>query len=210
MGVKGLWSKVLRDYEEKGWNFVQQLKRNNIHLLVDATGFIFHLLDNQLPTLYPDIVLKREYGGSYREIENLISCEIKRLSGALGCNFTFYFDGPDSYFKGNTTMKRREQLLEQWSNLFYHSLGDSKQRTATSEKDLPLPPLFQAQLIHVLRTFGIKCIESAVEADQEMAVACSLLNINKTGKQYFCYTGDRQVLLNRFTFVVVVDISLFD
>lgn len=189
MGIKGLWKKVTSDYEREHWNFEQELIPNKTVLLVDATGFIFHLLDTQLLTLYTDVKFKREFGGNYNEIESLFTREIQRLI-SLGIELIFYLDGPDSYYKGNTTAKRREQLLEQWGNMFYSSLGDGS--ALTSQDDLPLPAMSSPTLLHVLDRLKIRFVKSRVEADQEMALACYNSNRSSGGnKRFYCYTADR-------------------
>jgi hypothetical protein len=196
MGIKGLWKKVLHDYEEDDWDFEEVLEAQRTTLLVDAMNFIFHLLDTQIINLYANkLPFKREFGGSYIEIATLMEREIHRLTKDFGFKLIFYFDGPDSYHKGNTTIKRKEQLVAQWSNLYLTSMEFRK--TTVSQKDLPLPPLCSLTLIQVLKHLDVEYIESEAEADQEMALACYNFNAGERGKieRCYCYSSDRLVVV---------------
>ncbi len=190
MGVRGLWKKVLNDYQRRRWNFEINIDPRESVLLVDAMGFIFHLFDNQLPTLYADYSIKGQFGGCYVEIEDLFSCEIQRLTETVGFHqLIFYFDGPDSYYKGDTTAKRREQVLEVWENMYYCSLDGVN---ANNDLSFPLPPLCGDALMYILHELKIPFILSKFESDQDMAKACSEWNdSNHDGKQYYCYAADR-------------------
>ena len=188
MGIKGLWKKVSADYESRRWNFDEPLHANSV-LLVDATGFIFHLLDEQVKTLYANIPLKREFGGSYGLIEELMTKEIQRLTKKLGFELTFYFDGSESYYKGNTTAKRRQQLVDQWNNMYYAGLGDG----TPQQKELPLPPLCSQMLLHVLDRLQIRWVRTENEADQKMALDCFNMSDSEGEERFYCYTGDRYV-----------------
>jgi hypothetical protein len=189
MGVKGLWSRVLADYDKQGWDFKETLPTNGqTVLLVDASGFMFYLLDTLLSTTYSKISIPREYGGSYQEIEDLFSREIRRLTHTLGFKLMFFFDGGESYYKGNTTAKRRQQLLEKWQNMYFMTANDG----GCAQKELPIPALSTTALIHVLDRLKIPFVKSTLEADQDMARACVDFNNNEEDdKEYYCYTADR-------------------
>lgn len=187
MGIRGLWKKVQADSLREGWKFDDNLHRQAV-LLVDGAAFVFHLIDQQLQLLHPSCGFEKKYGGSYRHIQNLMKSEIDRLQRTLGFELLFYFDGADSYYKGNTTAKRRMQMLENWENMYYAGLGDGEN---VEEASLPLSPLSIPALHCVLEELSIRCVDCEHEADQKMALDCFNLNEGGGEIRFYCYTGDR-------------------
>ncbi len=186
MGVKGLWTKVLADYDSQHWKFEETLPSRSV-LLVDAFGFIFHILNVQLKSLYSRIEVRREFGGSYQILEDLVTREIQRLTRNFGFELIFYFDGEISYYKGDTTAKRREQLMESWNNMFYAGFCDGSK----AQEDLPLPPLCSHVLQLLLDRYKIRYIKAETEADQKMALDCVNFNESEGEDRFFCYSADR-------------------
>jgi hypothetical protein len=185
MGIKGLWTKVLRDTATCPERFNECITRGST-LHVDASGFMFHMYEAQegnhgksTTTIY------RELGGSYKLYREVLLAEIKRLTAYLGLNLIFYFDGPTSYYKGDTTLKRKRQLEVNWQHLFELTLGDC----VVEQNQLPIPPLSTSELIYTLTGQNIKIVHCSHEADQEIALGCS------RGTRSFAYTSDRCVIL---------------
>jgi hypothetical protein len=202
MGVKGLWKRVLADYSQGLVDFTENVKRGST-LLVDGNGFLFHLLNEQVYNLYKDVEPKfeREYGGNYKELSQIIRLELDRLVKMLGFDCIFYFDGGDSFFKGDTTEKRRESIRKSWSNWYDVVIGDQNKVQSQQLKELPIPPLGKDELLWCLEQAHIKCVITEYEADQEMALECYRRNLkyiemaeasgSKIVKRCYCYSGDR-------------------
>lgn len=185
MGVKGLWTKVESDFRKRGVEVQEEIIKGSV-LLVDGMGFIFHLLDHQAEYLHMTHQSFRELGGSYSAIQHMLECEINRLQ-TLGFTLIFYLDGSTSYFRGDTAAKRRSQLIEKWSNMYYAGLGDS----AIDQRKLPLPALCHQALLYVIKSQNLSIVKCELEADQPMALACSIGNDQDEGPEYYCYTSDR-------------------
>ncbi len=202
MGVKGLWKRVLADYAQGIVDYTETVRRGST-LLVDGNGFLFHLLNEQMYKLYDGVEprFEREYGGNYKELGHVIRLELERLSNTLGFECIFYFDGYDSFFKGDTTNKRRESIKKTWSNWYNVVIGDQNEISEHHYKDLPIPPLAKDELLWCLRQLNIKSIVTEYEADQEMAIECHRRNLKgaqaaqtsaiKVFKRCYCYSGDR-------------------
>eukprot|EP01031_Cornospumella_fuschlensis_P023422 gene23422-28420_t len=219
MGIRGLWTKVLKDTENNKKDFVENVPRGStIH--VDAMGFIFHACETSIVTRSKQTrppQIERQFGGSYGEFKRLLDSEISRLTIDFGFQLIFYFDGaappccsilgitsncendystaqsgcgPASYFKGHTTIERQCQFEEKRANMFEMCLGDRK----IAQKDLPLPPLSQQALICLIGEYNIQVVNCLYEADQELALGC--VRGNKEGNcEHFCYSSDSDMLL---------------
>lgn len=194
MGVRGLWSLVLKEYQDSIFDFTELIE-NGAVLLVDGSSFLFHLLNRQVLSLYKRFSFPRELGGCYSLIKKMIRMEIERLKQKLGfTTLIFYFDGPISYFKGNTKEKRRREILEQWNKVYSISIGKLK-AFSLEPSQFPLPPLAHALLREVLREMKIAMVNCPDEADQKMAIDCRKMNSKSSnGKTVaYCYSGDRSV-----------------
>ncbi len=192
MGVHGLWKTVLRDYGQSIHNFVEVIDFGAT-LLVDASSFLFHLLNKQIPTIYKRYSFPRECGGCYRLIDEVIRLEIIRLREQLGFGrVIFYFDGPVSYYKQHTKEKRRQQIQQQWEVIYKLSVGLTRS-SDVSPSQLPLPPLAFRVLNTVLKDLKVSTVSCLAEADQQMAIDCQRLNQNQlVGKTIaYCYSSDR-------------------
>jgi flagellar biosynthesis GTPase FlhF len=192
MGVKGFWTRLLKDYSQSMHDFVEDIFVGST-LLVDGNSFIFHLIDRQMSTIYKHLSFPKEYGGNYHQLEQMIFLEIERLQLQYGFRLIFYFDGPISYYKGDTTEKRRQQLIERWNNLFNVSQGFNPSEPSS----LPMPPLFSVTLRRVLDELRIKQVTCRYEADYEMAIDCAKFNrqnAQKGLKKTFCYSSDSDFL----------------
>lgn len=171
MGIKGLWKQLLSDAQTASsseLSLEETVPRGSL-LKVDGMAFLFHLLDKQLPLLYSSFMpalLKREYGGSYQTLRQLIQKELHRLQNDCGFKLKFFFDGEASYFKGDTTEKRRLQIAQQWGLLF-DVVNDG--RIGVKAEELPFPPLAKQELISVLNRLRIPFVITEYEADQEIA-----------------------------------------
>lgn len=185
MGIKGLWTRVSEDYEKSNLHFMEVIPRGST-LLIDGFGFLFHLLDNQITSLYTDVLYRKELGGSYNELRRLIRAELSRLQQHFGFHLIVYFDGPESYFKGDTTLKRRKQIEEKWTHLYEATLGDIK----INQTRLPTPPLMKEQFLLELAAMKILYKKCPYEVDQQMAIDCVAHN-GSSSNNYYCYTGDR-------------------
>jgi len=185
MGVKGLWRIIQEDYGKSPCDFQEVIARGST-LLVDGWAFLFHLLDNQINSLYPDVIYRRELGGSYEILRKLIRAEITRLRQYFGFHLIVYFDGPISYFKGHTSAKRRKQQEEKWNHLYEATLGDTKIQQAR----LPLPPLAKEQFLLELAAMKVETKMCPFEADQELAKDCNFHN-QRSSNSYYCYSKDR-------------------
>jgi hypothetical protein len=215
MGVHTLWSKVREKYSDSVVDFKEDVRRGSI-LLVDGWAFLFHLLNTQVHTLYKDVKppFERQYGGNYRELTPIINLELDRLSSTIGFELRFYFDGHDSFFKGDTSEKRRKQLLKNWSTYHDVSIGDV---IGVPDGDLPLPPLAMEELRFVLHRRNIKSIDCEFEADQELAVECYRLNtytmngstVVRSGKQAFIYGMDRYVTIHMWSVFLIDFVVVF-
>ena len=185
MGVKGFWKKLRSNHQRDNWGFEEKLLPKSI-LLIDATSFIFHTLDVQLNKFYSQFELKRNLGGIYDILKEVLSLEVQRLKIHLGFELIFYFDGPDSYHKGNTILKRRDQITEKWKNMFFDGMNETK-----AQEDLPIPPLFLQALAFVLESLKIEYKQLHEEADQTIAIDCVDLNDIYGVDMIFCYSSDR-------------------
>lgn len=185
MGVKGLLKKAQQDASTSFIDLKENIPKHST-LLIDGNGFLFHLLEIQMDLLYPDLTFKRELGGDYGRLNRLIIKEVTRLKH-LGFSLLFYFDGSKSYFKGDTTSKRKKTLEEHWHNLFYLSRGEK-----VEQYKLPLPPLAFHELHRILEQSKCHIIHCEFEADPVIARDCNKLNHhpNLKGKAY-CYSKDR-------------------
>ena len=192
MGIRGLWTILLKEYQDSIFNFIEVIEYGAT-LLVDGNSFLFHLLNHQVLSIYKRFSFPRELGGCYSLMKEMIRLEIQRLRQKLGfSNLIFYFDGRISYFKGDTKEKRRKQILEQWNKIYSLSLGKLK-ASSLHPSDLPLPPLAHVLLRQVLEEMRITIVNCPDEADQIMAIECRKLNSKQSnGKTVaFCYSGDR-------------------
>eukprot|EP01031_Cornospumella_fuschlensis_P037122 gene37122-45061_t len=192
MGIKGLWTKVLKDTANNKKDFDENVPRGStIH--VDAMGFIFHICETSIVTRGKQASptqIERQFGGSYGEFKKLLDNEIGRLTVDFGFQLIFYFDGGTSYYKGNTTLERQRQLEEKWANMFEICLGDRK----IAQADLPLPPLCQQALMCLISKYNIQVVNCPYEADQELALGC--VRGNEEGScEHFCYSSDSDMLL---------------
>lgn len=102
MGIKGLWSKVLRDTANGAGDFNENVpKGSTIH--VDAMGFVFHVCETSIVSRGKQVSvpqIERQFGGSYADLKRLLDNEISRLTIDFGFKLLFYFDGGTSYYKG--------------------------------------------------------------------------------------------------------------
>jgi hypothetical protein len=189
MGVRGLLKNLLLKYQSSDLDLVEDVYRGST-LLVDGNSFLFHLLDIQMKLLYgKEYRIKREYGGNYLELQEVVVKEIHRLSHDFGFKLFFYFDGNKSYFKGDTSEKRRLNILEKWIALHAIVLGNQN----IDQTQLPLLPLAKTVLLNVLGALKIPTFHCPAEADQEIAIACERLNKSATKglRRFYCYSKDR-------------------
>jgi hypothetical protein len=192
MGIKGLWTTILRDYAKSNHNFIEDVHSGST-LLVDANSFLFHLMDKQLPKLYNHLAFKREYGGSYYHLERSIRLELSRLQKDFNFTLIFYYDGPTSYYKADTAAKRRKQLIENWNALHQVTVGFN-----ADQSQLPVPPLAFAVLTSILNDLNIKVVDCVLEADYEMARDCVRFNAethHNVHSKFYCYSADSDFLI---------------
>lgn len=194
MGIRGLWTKVLSDYSQSQYHFEETIESKGSRLLIDGMAFLMRTMEDILPKQYPGINCPREYGGSYRELNELLHAEFSRLRHYLQFDVVVYFDGPESFFKTETLSKRRKNIEESWNHLYNLSLGDCHN---IRQRDLPLPPLVKEEFVNVLQELNIQTIYCDFEADQEMAIACQSYNRKhkQTLSRCFCYSGDSDFLI---------------
>eukprot|EP01040_Poterioochromonas_malhamensis_P011986 gene11986-13084_t len=196
MGIHGLWKTVHARYGRSLHSFVEVIDFGAT-LLVDASSFLFHLLNQQIPTIYKRYSFPRECGGCYRLIDEVIRLEIKRLRQKLGFGrVIFYFDGPVSYYKQDTKEKRSERIPAEWELVYKISVGLARS-SDISPSQLPLPPLAFRVLNTVLKELNVSIVSCPAEADQQMAIDCQRLNQSQLdGKTIaYCYSSDSDYLI---------------
>eukprot|EP01040_Poterioochromonas_malhamensis_P010727 gene10727-11689_t len=184
------------DYGQSLYNFVEVIDFGAT-LLVDASSFLFHLLNQQIPTIYKRYSFPRECGGCYRLIDEVIRLEIKRLRQKLGFGrVIFYFDGPVSYYKQDTKEKRRKQIQQQWEVIYELSVGLAR-ISDISPSQLPLPPLAFRVLNTVLKDLNVSIVSCPAEADQQMAIDCQRMNQSQIDEETvaYCYSSDSDYLM---------------
>ena len=164
MGVQGLLKRLNKDFDENSLS--REIIPRNSTLIVDGNGLLFHMMTSVVADLH-GLTLDKQYGGNYTNFEELTRKEIFRMTKILGFNLVVYFDGDDSYLKGDTSAKRRKRMNEEWVALYYSTLGD----TPTLQDNLPLPCFAKDQLVFTLKNLKVPIVYCQLEADQDIALA---------------------------------------
>ncbi len=189
MGVRGLL-KFLQDQGPSTGHLTDVPLEEGTVLAVDASGFVFHLIQN--PGVIPLNI--RLSCGYYDVIDFLIRREIAELQ-EYNLRLVFFMDGMSSDLKSSTSEKRFMQRMEDWDFLSQVLENPSLRRTLDIEKKLPLPAMMMAQLECTLRSLEVELVECTSEADQQMAMFCSRLNESKSSACAFVYAQDSDFLL---------------
>lgn len=192
MGIYGL-TRFLKEKRALDEGFVCCLNDEPVHpdacLYIDAIGFLFFLLDTERGLA----LIKRQFGGSYKALDQLVKDEINRLLDH-GLDLVFYFDGTSGIQKATTIEERRFQKEQKWSDLYQlceHNHSDN----STSNVNLPKPPLSIEQFRATIVELGMDIVDCEGEADQEIAKACHEHNLKSIDSQAYCYGGDSDFLL---------------
>ena len=137
------------------------------HLLVDANGWLFHIIDS------PDgLAIQRQQGGSYKAFDNLIRNSFSDLI-SLGFRLSFYFDGKDSCMKESTKRERNQNRPDPWMALYNATRCEDDN---LDQSTLDWPPLTKMQFIYTLRSLGARITYCQYEADQQIAIDCMSMN----------------------------------
>ncbi len=190
MGIHGLLKKLNSALDDSVLP-KEKITRGSV-LVVDGNGLLFHLYSTVLTEMHK-YSADRQFGGNYSDFEGLIVDELVRLNKTLGLKLIVYFDGDDSYLKGDTSDKRRKQILEQWNALQIAS--ESNNGCNIAQESLPLPPMAKDQLLATLKALKIECRTCKQEADQDIALECFRLNSIQPNSAY-CFSGDRSVYIS--------------
>ena len=116
------------------------------------------------------------------------------------------------YYKDATLEKRRKERGLQWNELFdLCNCNDKEYINKYYQKpeklmDLPIPPLSFTLYYKVLEDLNLDIIKCPGEADQVIAIACSLNNKNYAigSEKYFCVGNDRLLLLLLFLLLLLL------
>lgn len=165
-------------------------------LLLDGNSFVWYLCD-QVTYYHNSIKNERRYGGHYVALDEMAKRELHRLQNDFGLTVIVFLDGPQSYFKGDFSAKRRKLNLDTWYK-FHRLLHGS---TSIELDDLPIPLLAVEQFQQTLAEINnspteksIRIIQSKFEATKDMAVACVKGNKNNeangSSKRLYCCSGD--------------------
>ncbi len=180
MGVQGLLKRLNKQFTGQK----VEVNRGST-LIVDGNGLLFHIMSPEVTALH-GLSVDRQYGGNYCNFDGLARKELHRLTVTLGLKLIVYFDGDDSYLKGDTSEKRRKRINEEWAALHTSTYGDS----VVMQDDMPLPPFAKDQLVFALKAMEIEIVTCQFEADQDIALACYKRNLAKADSCY-CLSGDR-------------------
>lgn len=114
------------------------------------------------------MVISRQHGGSYFELDNLIRKAYFNLIN-MGFTVTMYFDGHSTLFKEATLEKRLSTREQQWEEIYHITLLDN---INIIQDKLSLPPLTFELFKYTLNSLGAEVIYSEYEADQDISIAC--------------------------------------
>jgi len=130
-------------------------------------------------------------GGGYRQLDNLIRSELRRLSESMGLCVAVYMDGGSHQMKHITQAKRDRDRDDKWISLMQHCT----QGTDVSPRDIPLPLMVSDQFEATLVDMGVDVVRCSGEADQCIARDC--LALLDAGSTAFCYSDDSDFALMR-------------